>query len=426
MQTYWRFYWPLALTGVGMVLSVQFQNATLARYPEAVTELAVLALAYGVFGFFNASLQFISQLSNVYARSPQANRRTWRFVGIASLLIVTPLLVIATSYPGAALIQLAFSIDADLTAKVTDYLLLMCPLILLNAQRHFNTGLLIQSHCTGWVTICNFVYLSSVILMLVTGFNLGWTPVRVIVGAELVGVSILVGMLLLVRARLYTAPAVEEHIDVSYRELLNFFIPVSTTGIMFALSRPVLFAFVARTPNGLLTIAALRVAFDFSMLFQQAANQFRHFFISFGFDDIATKRRFMIIVAVGITAIMLSFALTPLSDWVWGEVMGVPVELKALSVEVLLVICLMPAVIVYRNYFHSRLMYLRRTAGMAYGAIARVIGIFLTATLFFQLGWLNHYAAAGILIFGFVIEAAMAQWVHYRASTALAVAGQSA
>ena len=64
MLAYWRFYWPLALIGVGMVLSVQFQNATLAKYPDAVTELAVLALAYGVFSFFNASLQFIAQLSN--------------------------------------------------------------------------------------------------------------------------------------------------------------------------------------------------------------------------------------------------------------------------------------------------------------------------------------------------------------------------
>ena len=36
---------------------MQFQNATLARYPGAVLELAVLALAYGVYGFFNAGLQ---------------------------------------------------------------------------------------------------------------------------------------------------------------------------------------------------------------------------------------------------------------------------------------------------------------------------------------------------------------------------------
>ena len=45
-------------------------------------------------------------------------------------------------------------------------------------------------------------------------------------------------------------------------------------------------------PDGLLTIAALRVAFDFSMIFQQAANQFRHFFITFGFTDLQNKDTF--------------------------------------------------------------------------------------------------------------------------------------
>lgn len=419
MRTYWRFYWPLALTGVGMVLSVQFQNATLARYPEAVTELAVLALAYGVFGFFNASMQFISQLANVYARSPLANQRTWRFVVIASICIMLPLLAIASTALGTAFIRLAFSIDETLAAKVSAYLLLMCPLILLNAQRHFNTGLLIQARLTGWVTVCNFVYLGSVIIMLLTGFSQGWAPVRVIVGAELVGVSILLALLIFARSRVYSPPLEaenSEHVDVTYAQLLKFFIPVSTTGIMFALSRPVLFAFVARTPNGLITIAALRVGFDFSALFQQAANQFRHFFISFGFDDLPAKRRFMMIVAAGLTAIMLLFALTPLADLIWGSVMGLPPELMSLSIEVLMITCLMPSIIVYRNYFHSRLMRLRKTAGMAYGAMTRVLGILIMASIFFKFGWLNHYTAAAILILGFVIEAAMAQWANYRAS----------
>ena len=37
--------------------------------------------------------------------------------------------------------------------------------------------------------------------------------------------------------------------------------------------------------------------------------------------------------------------------------------------------CLMPAIIIYRNYYHGRLMTERRTGGMAWAAISRVIGI---------------------------------------------------
>ena len=134
---------------------------------------------------------------------------------------------------------------------------------------------------------------------------------------------------------------------------------------MFALSRPVLYAFVARTPDGVLAIAAMRVAFDFAMIFQQAANQFRHFFVTFGLDDLAVKRQFMAMVCAGITAIMLVIALTPLSNLIWRDLMGIPDAVREISVDVMLVMCLIPAVIIFRNYYHGRLMVERRTAGMA-------------------------------------------------------------
>ena len=416
MLTYWRFYWPLALIGVGMVLSIQFQNATLAKYPDAVTELAVLALSYGVFSFFNASLQFIAQLANVYARSPVATRRSWRFVVIASTLIMLPLAIIAGTDSGMSLISHIFSIDAALTARVGEYLVLLCPMILLNGQRHYFSGLLVQAKLTGWMTLINFTYLGVVIAALLTGLALAIKPAYVVVGSEALGVVVMLALLLFARYRLYRAPAKPEHEGVTYRELLNFFIPVSTTGVMFALSRPILFAFVARTPDGIATIAALRVAFDFSMIFQQAANQFRHFFISFGFDDLPSKRRFMTIICASITAIMLIYSLTPLYQWVWGTVVGLPAELISIARDATLIMCLMPAIIIYRNYFHAHLMMMRRTGGMAYGSILRVGGIYACAHVCFSLGWLSPVNATLILILGFVIESVIAQFTFRQAN----------
>ena len=392
-----------------MVLSIQFQNATLARYPEAVTELAILALSLGVFSFFNASQQFIAQLSNVYARSPEGSRRAWRFVVVASLVITAPLLLLATVPQGAELLALIFSINADVVDRVREYLLLLCPLILLNGQRHYFTGLLAQARLTGWITIFNFIYLGTVITALVTGFALGGRAVLVVVGAEVFAVCLLLTLLLIAYRRFYQLPEIAEHSNVSYRELVGFFIPVSTTGVMFALSRPILFAFVARAPDGLLTIAALRVAFDFSMIFQQAANQFRHFFITFGFTDMQTKIRFMVTICAGLTGAMLLFSLTDLADLIWNSSMGLSTELTDLAIEVTLIMCLMPAIIIYRNYYHGRLMTERRTGGMAWAAIIRVIGIYATAQVLYSLGWLNHISATFVLILGFVIEAYFAR-----------------
>ncbi len=409
MYTYWKFYWPLALTGVGMVLSLQFQNATLARYPEAVTELAVLALAYGVFGTFNAGMQFIAQLSNVYARSPAATKRLWVFVLSVSFCIMLPLALIAFTDAGAWLIGYIFSIDEAIVTRVTHYLALLCPLIILNGQRHYYSGLLVQSRLTGWMTIFNFIYLTTVIVALLLGFAAGAQPVYVVVGAETVGVILFIGLLLYARYNLYMPPEKQEHADVTYKELLNFFIPVSTTGVMFALSRPILFAFVARAPDGILAIAALRVAFDFSMIFQQAANQFRHFFITFGFDDIEQKKKFLTLITIGLTAIMFIFAVTPLSTLLWVDVVGLPNDLVSIARDAALIMCLMPAIIIYRNFHHGRLMMSRKTGGMAYGSILRVIGIYTSAQILFSLDLLNHISATFILILGFIIEAVIAR-----------------
>lgn len=387
-----------------MVLGVQFQNAALARYPEAVTELAVFALGYGTFGFFRASLNFIAQLSNVFARSETGTRRCHRFVLAVSVIIMGPLILLGWSDAGGRLIAALYGTDAALTARVQEYLIYLAPIILLGAQRFYYTGLLVQARLTGWVTNLNVLFLAIQIAGLVAGFSLGLRPVLVLVGSEVLAVLCQVAATLWVKGRYYRLPAIAEHERLTYRELVSFFIPVSMTGVMFALSRPVLYAFVSRAPDGLTAIAAMRVAFDFSMLFQQAANQFRHFFVTFGLDDLPGKRRFMALIAVALTGIMLVFALTPLQAWIWRDLMRIPDDVRPLSVQVFFIMCAMPVVIIIRNYFHGALMVERRTAGMALGSVLRVVGIYLGAQVCFSLGQLDHVTASVILLLGFVIE----------------------
>ncbi|MFQ5453231.1 MAG: hypothetical protein ACE5D6_03490, partial [Candidatus Zixiibacteriota bacterium] len=151
-----------------MVLGIQFQNAALARYPEAVTELAVFALGYATFGFFRASLNFIAQLTTVFARSAFATTRCHRFVLVASLVIMTPLLFLGHSESGSVLFSQLYRIDAGLTTRVREYLIYLAPIIILGGQRFFYTGLLVQARLTGWVTILNLIFLSIEIAGLVT------------------------------------------------------------------------------------------------------------------------------------------------------------------------------------------------------------------------------------------------------------------
>ena len=256
MQQYWRFYWPLALTGVSLGLAGQFQNAALARYPDAVAELAIFALASGTFGMFHAGLNFTAQLSNVYARSAGGTRRSRQFTAIVGLLLGVLVETLANTESGRALIGRAYGIDRELVERVATYLTLMAPLLFVMGQRMFLSGLLVQSRLTGWVTLLNAAFLGTTLLGLITGFSLGWPAVYTLVGAQAAaGLVHWAGSAAVYRAR-YVAPAEPEYEDVSYRELMRFFFPVMVTGVMFASSRPVLYGFVSRAPDGPSTYGA--------------------------------------------------------------------------------------------------------------------------------------------------------------------------
>ncbi len=391
--------------GIAMVVSIQFQNGVLARYPDAVQELAVFALASGVFGFFNASQGFVAQLSNVYARSPVGTKRCYQFVCFVGLALMLLLAGIANTSYGLAFLQFAYGIDATLAGKICEYLILLAPVVFLHGQRHFVNGLLVQAGLTGLVTSANFVYLGLLIAALVIGLSLGLPAPLVLVGSDALAALVQLALLLWLYRTRYQLPTKADHDRVSYAELAGFFIPVATTGVMFALSRPVLYAFVARSPDGLVIIAALRVAFDFAAMFQQATNQFRHFFITFGWTQLRSKRRFMLLVGGGLTLVMLLIGFTPLAQWLWLQPMGIPANLQRLSVEAFIVLCCMPACILVRNYYHGYLMVVRRTAGMAWASILRVAAIYLYAQWLFAMGLLDHRTAAFGLILGFMVEA---------------------
>ena len=406
MRQYWRFYWPLALTGVALVLAMQAQNGALARYPGAVTELAVFALASSTFGLFNAGLNFTAQLSNVFARSRRGRLLSHRFVRLWSLALTAPLAMLAVTDMGHAAVAAVYGIDAALADRVLEYIAYMLPLLFVSAERFYFTGLLVQSQLTGWVTALNVVFLTAAIAALVVGFAWGIAPVYTLVGAQALAGVLHWGLSALVAKYRYRGPVIQEHEDLTLRELVRFFLPMTATGVMFAISRPVLYAFVGRVPDGIAMIAALRVAFDFTTMFQQAVNQFRHFFVTFGLGDLATKRRFMALICAGITLLMLAVALTPLANWLLGGVLGIRGDVLSNAVDVILVLCLMPLAIVVRNYYHGHLMVARRTTGMATGGTIRVIAMAAFAQIAYSAGALNHVTAAFILLIGFAVEAA--------------------
>ena len=406
-RTYWRFYWPLAVTGITIVLANQFQNGVLARYPDSIAELAIFAYAFSTFTVFRAALVFVPQMVNLLARSRHAHRVLIGFMAFSALGLSLPLLVVGYTSAGSSLLGRIFDIDGETLTAVVIYLRRLAPLVLVHAFRQHLQGLLIQMQSTRLVTVLNLVYLSVVFGMLVLGFVNEWAAATTLVTALWTSALVHLALVGLSVAVSYELPALG-HADLSYRAALGFFWPVAVTSMMFALSRPILYAYVSHGPDAslaLVQVASLRVGFDFAAFFHQPLNQLRNLFATYGTSDLAGLRRFQIEIVAGLSLAMVLVSWSSLDSWIFTRFLGVEGEVLRFASQAFAILCGLPVVVGFRNYFHGIALARLSTEGMALGAVLRAVVILLLAEVVSRSGLLDHRAAAAILVVGFAAEA---------------------
>jgi Na+-driven multidrug efflux pump len=408
-RQYWSFYWPLLLWSVSMVAARQFENAALAHFDPRGTEIAIFAYATSVYWLSLAMLAFAPQVANALGRSKRSRHVCLIFTAVVCTVLTVPLLFLGLTPLGRALLARALGIkEPAVLEQVGLYLTLLSPLILLNGLRHYYTGLLVQARRTGIVAVLNVLHVPLVVAMLGTGIFLGWRPVPTIVLAQGVPLAAQLIAAWACYRKAYRPPVEPEKEPVTFSKALAFFWPVALTGLMFAFTRPIIYAFVNRLavtdPKPI--VAALRVGFDLAMLFQMASNQFRHVFVTFGSKHLPGLRKFMFRVVVTVTTLMLIVALTPLKTLFFGNVLGLEAQVRDYAGWVLLVMCAVPTVIAWRNYYHGLALIHHRTVGMSIGGLARNSTALLLSWGLLSAGWLGHSApAAAVLVCAFTAEA---------------------
>jgi hypothetical protein len=412
---YWRFFWPLAFGAICLLAGQQVYNGVLARVGDAERELAVYACAVGIFFLFDIGTAFMPNMVTVYARSRAARVRVHRFCVAVGLAFTLPVLALGASAPGTALVRAMYSLDEAMLADVSAYLVMLAPLILLHVFHHYYNGLLILAERTAAVSAIGVAAVGISIAVALWGLAAGWRPVAIIAAAEWCAGIFRLAAQGLAWARVRHALEGGDAPVPGWDELYGFFWPVCISGMTFGISRPLVFVFVARVPGAIGIIAAMRVAMDFLMLYQSVVNQFRHFFATFGTDDLAAKRRFMALVAGGMTAAMGAVLAWPAASraFFMGAI-GLDEALYADARAMCVLLLVVPSILMIRNYYHGILIVRRQTGAMASGSLLRVLAIAGTSWLLLATGTLGAHTAVIGMIAGFAAEMGVAWWAVRR------------
>ncbi len=406
-RRYWAFYWPLALTACFLLIGMQIFNAVLARYPNAERELAVFAYAISIIQFLEVALAFMPQMVMVYARTAVARKRVLRFCLVTGSLFSSFALFLGGTDVGRSWIILVYPVEGALLDDMTLYLLYLFPTVLLRSGFHYFAGLLTQNDRTRWVSVSAFAGVGLGVFFCLYGYYSGWAAMPTLVSAQM---SASLGMLLcavFAYRKFYQIEVPTDFEDPSYRQLFSYFWPVSLTGMSFGLGRPLVYAFVSRTPDALLTIAALRVGLDFFMISQMALNQFRSLIPSLGMDNLREKKRFIAGVTTVFTLLMATVIFSPLDQLVFRQWLGLNEQLYSLVRQTLMMVMATPVILAIRNYYHGILLINKQTKGIALGSACRIVTIFFACWLFLAMEGLNSWTAPLSMVLAFFVETAV-------------------
>lgn len=182
----------------------------------------------------------------------------------------------------------------------------------------------------------------------------------------------------------------EEHVknkqQITYRQLLSFFLPLAVTPMMIGSTHTIINAALARLPYPDISLAVFTVVKSFSHIIRAPILMSRQVFISLVEDSESLQITRKIIWAMGfvIFAVLILLGYTPLGGWFLRNVIGIKGARQiAYGYYALKITCFLPLVELLRNNNQGIAIALKRTNLVIPGIILRlsVISIFLWWTV---------------------------------------------
>lgn len=202
------------------------------------------------------------------------------------------------------------------------------------------------------------------------------------------------------------------HNPLTVRVAVVFFVPLILSTELHQLSHSLVHAFLARLGDPITTLAAFSVAFAFNTTFSGIVGVETQAGMSYITDKRSFWRvaRFYFTVSLAPFFLIEAFALTPLGDWLFGELMGASAEVTRLAKAAAAIMALWIFPNQVRNLATALCMMHRRTLPISYATIIRLISqaLMLLVLPFWMEG---AVAGAASLVGCMTVEAVFMYWV---------------
>lgn len=380
------FWLPLFASWLLMTAEGPFVSAVINRLPDEVIMLAAQGIVVSLSVLIESPIINLLATSTALVKDRPSYLLMRRFtIHWAILLTAVTALLAFTPVFDLVVIEL-LQTPAPVAVWVKPGLQIMTLWSAAIAWRRFLQGVLIHFGLTrrvAWGTVVRLGSSAGTAALLGFGSNLpgvviGATALMAGVIAEAVYATLAVRPILADQLSAEHVDSME--IEMSYRELFWFHLPLASTSVLTLLAQPLVTSSLARLANPTLSLAAWPVVFQFTLMTRAAAFAWPEAVIALnnGHEAFLPIRRFTLAMAGALTLLMAVFLLSPLSAWYVFVVQDMTQPVGELARSSLLLFLFLPALAVVISWLRGLLIKRRVTTQVNVGM---AINLSVTAVL---------------------------------------------
>ena len=379
-------YLPLAAMWIIMGVEQPALNAVIARLPAATVQLGAFGVTFALALVVESPILQMLSASTALAKDRCHYARLLRFMHIlgGGLLAVHFILSVPSVF--GFLIGEVAGVPEDLVWPAQRAFMWMIPFAAAVGYRRLWQGVLIKYGKAKLVPITMVIRLVVTVGLLLLGLFSQYAEGGQVAAIAIVGGVIAGAVASYVMARPVINGEMEEgstETTPSFRWLISFYVPLSLTSIVVLASRPVLTVAIAQAPLPVPSLAAWPVLISFNFLFFSLALALQEAIIALhhSHGDFHELKLFTRRLSLGIGAIYMAIAATPLRDLWFEHVAGLGPDLIALLPAPSMIMALSPAIACFVFFYRGVNVQQERTMRVTRGVLVNLLVLLAIAFL---------------------------------------------
>lgn len=405
-----------------MAVALPLINAVIARFPNEKIHLA----AYGSYVLpvgliIEAPLLMLLATSTALCSDEENHHRVWWFMMyFAGTLTAIHALVAFTPLSEVVFRRIMNAPESVLPHAKTGFMITV-PWTWAVAYRRFHQGVLVRFGHSKAVGTGAGIRIGTIFLGLMIGYwylKNAYTATVVATSAHAAGVlmeAVFVGFWVRPVRKQHLIDAESDRNELhSWSELFQFYTPLALTSLFSLAIRPLLSTGMARMPRKVDSLAVFPVALGLLFSLRSAGMAYKEVVVSLleRKEALSILRRFTMLLTTGSVLLLGIINITPLADFWFRTVSGLPGELTRLGKNGLWLALLIPGLTVLVNAYQGILVYGKKTRG-----VVEAMGVNLVVMAFFLAGGIlindvpGYYTGVFTLFIGLLSQAL---WLYYR------------